>query len=75
VELDELIGTVLRNLAVARLDAILTGPARSDAHSAIARVLAHTDEALRAAGLPDVVVKEHLTFAFDSINRRRGLNE
>jgi hypothetical protein len=68
-ELDDVAATILRDLAVARLGVISTGPERSDAPSAIARVLAETDEALRLAGFSDTVVKAHLAYAFDSIKR------
>jgi hypothetical protein len=68
-ELDDVAATILRDLAVARLGVISTGPERSDAPNAIARVLAESDKALRLAGFSDSVVKAHLAFAFHSMQR------
>jgi hypothetical protein len=69
-ELDEVVGTTLRNLAISRLHTISTGPARRDPQAAISGVLAETEEGLRSAGFSDAVVtavREHLARAFDSV--------
>ena len=73
-ELDEVVGTTLRNLSIARLHAISTGPVRSDPQAAISKVLAETEEGLRSAGFSDAVVaavREHLTVAFGSVGMKR----